>query len=93
MLWAPAVLVVVVRRRGWRVVRGVGDLLVGLAAGLLVVVPVAAVPSAVVMVAVAGGPRGRLVAEQVVQDAPDAVHRNGLYRRSWPIVLTGPWPL
>jgi hypothetical protein len=67
----------VVGRGGRAVLGGVGHLLVRLPARLLVAV-VVAVAVAAVVVPVAGWPRRRLVAEQVVEQAPDPVHRKGL---------------
>jgi NAD(P)H-hydrate repair Nnr-like enzyme with NAD(P)H-hydrate dehydratase domain len=77
--------VAVVRGRGGTVVGGVGNLLVGLAARLVAVLvgavpaPVLAVVAAVQAVRhVAGRARRRVVAEEVVEDPPEPVHRNGL---------------
>ena len=84
---APSV--VGVRRRG-AVVGGVRDLVLGLPARLLVAVVVPVQVQAVAPVRVRVRTRRRRVAEQVVQQPPETPHRNGLYRRSWPIVLTGP---
>jgi hypothetical protein len=62
-----------VRRRG-AVVGGVGDLVVGVAFVVvaLVVVAMEAVRH------VAGRARRRILAEEVAQEPPEAVHRNGL---------------
>jgi hypothetical protein len=64
-----------VRGRGRAVVGRVGHLLVGLAAGLLPGL-VVAVPAAVVAVAVRA--RRRIVAEQVLEDPPELLHKKGL---------------
>jgi hypothetical protein len=67
----------VVAARGRGVVGGVADLVVGLAAALLLVPSVVAVMPAPVG-AVAGGPRGRGLVQQLAQEPPDGLHRNGL---------------
>jgi hypothetical protein len=70
--------VTVVRRGRRAVVGGVRHLLVGLPARLVLVLVVAMVAAMEAVRHVSLGARRRVVAEEVAQQPPEPVHRNGL---------------